>query len=228
MLLLLLHGISQRLFLPLSIFALSSSLCHFFCFTFSLYLYESVFPSVPLSTSDSLALYFNLRLSAFPLSFSVSIAKSFFYSAPFIPFYRSLPPPIFQTPPASLFWGFTFLPLSFLKSLILYISLSVAPLLSQTAPISESLGCKSSPAFFVYHNFVSVYNLTDLESTSPHADTHPKTHRLLRKSSFHAYVAELALFARGSFHLNKCIVYGLISKMLPAQLITAEWGGKLP
>lgn len=76
-------------------------LSHRLCVTFSASLpYVSLFlyifvsqssPSVPLSTSDSLALYFNLRLSVFPLSFSVSMAKSFFSSVLFILFYRSLP-----------------------------------------------------------------------------------------------------------------------------------------
>lgn len=188
----------------LSLLSNCPSLSAFFSFTFPLYLCDSVFPSVFLSIPDSLALYFNLcLLFHFPF---LSVSRSLCLSQSFIPCFT-----------------FLFLPSAWLFSFCLSFCTSLSLSLCSSHP---KYGLKSSPAFTVYHSFPSVYKLIESDPRPP--PTHTHTQMLIEKHPLHAYVFELASVACGNFHLNKCVVYGPISKMLPAQLITAECGGKLP
>lgn len=112
--------------------SLSHSVFDYFSMCFppspSLYLCDSVFPSVPLPMSDSVTLYFNLSLSlSTPPLFSVSMSKIFLFVRVLRSlFYLFLSPFSYLSDSQSLF--FVAFSVSFLQSLSFSTSLSVPPL----------------------------------------------------------------------------------------------------
>lgn len=176
--------------LSLSVHApLSFSLCSPYASLSSplLYLCDSVFPSVSLSTSDSLVLYFNLRLCVY----IPTLSRSFYLS--FIPCFTSilslclsitlsfslfccLPPPSLSL---SQYISLSFWPFSHLQTSLSSIYTSPPPLWILCShqiwtQILSSLFCLSSLSR-------SVYNLIDSApshptSTNTHTHTAPATH----------------------------------------------------
>ena len=155
----------------------------------SLSLWLSLSSSPFFSTSDSLALYFNLSLRLLSHSLFLSQRPNLFcLSASFIPCFTFSLSLSLSLPHVWLYQSFWLHPDC--VSLSFFTSLSVPPLpqlsfFNRCLPLSLSLsvflsvlgshteyGRKSSSAFSVYHHSPSVYNLIDLQPPHTHTHTH--------------------------------------------------------